>query len=97
MQVLLRAVCCGYLVFYVIIPLIRDSSDENSISPTLRIAIIVVFSVLTAAIIIFTILEMIRNRKAGLYKATAYKDDVSEEDAEIKMKSAELEENDEYK
>ena len=68
--------CCVYLVFYVIIPLIRTSSDENdTMNPALKSAIIAVFIAVTATFFVVTIIEVVRNWKAGNFKATAYTDD----------------------
>ena len=102
MRILVRVLCCAYIIFYVIIPLIRDVPDESSMSPTIRTIIIAAFIIITAAIIVVTIFEVIRNWKAGLYKATAYTDDgdgnsesEDEENSELGIRNSESEDEDE--
>ena len=92
MRILLRLACCAYIIFYVIIPLIRDAPEPDSMDPTLKTVVIVAFSAITAAIIVFTIIEFVRNWKAGFYKAAAYTDD--EVNAEFGMQNAETENED---
>ena len=75
-RILLRAVCLVYLIFYVIVPLIRTPQDgEEAIDPVLRIIIIAVFVIVTGVFSVLTILEYLRNRKEGRYEAGAYEDD----------------------
>ena len=80
MRVFMRLVCCAYIVFYVIVPLIRDEPSSDGMNPTVRIAVVVVFSVVTAVLMVLTVIELIRSWKAGLFKADAYKDDEAESD-----------------
>ena len=79
MRIFARLACCAYMVYYVIIPLIRDNPADDSgasgMSPTLRIAIITAFSVITAVLLVLSILEVVKGVKAGEYKATSYSDD----------------------
>jgi len=98
MRILIRFLCCAYIIFYVIIPLMRDVPDgDSSMSPTFRLTVVAVFIAVTAAIIVFTIVEVIRNWKAGLYKATAYTDDESENlKFGIRNSESEDEENSEF-
>jgi len=75
-RIMIRGAALVYIVFYVVLPMIRaDVEEADAINPTLRIAIIVFFIVVCIALSIGTILEYIRNNKAGLYKAEAYTDD----------------------
>ena len=75
-SLMIRGVAIFYLIFFVIVPLIdSDPEDAASFSPVLRYAIIAFFIIVTAVIGVFTVLEYIRNNKAGRYKAEAYKDD----------------------
>ena len=88
MRILVRILCCAYIIFYVIIPLIRDvPEEESSMSPTFRFIVIAAFIAITAVIIIVSIIEVVRNWKAGLYKASAYTDDeiegIVEENSEL--------------
>ena len=75
-RIMIRAAALLYVVFYIVIPMIRNEVEEaDAINPTLRIVIIVLFVVVCTALIIGTVVEYIRNNKAGLYKAEAYTDD----------------------
>jgi len=75
-RLLLRTVCLVYLVFYVIVPLIRTPAEgEEALDPVLRYIIIAVFIIVTGVFSALTGLEYYRNRKAGLYNADAYEDD----------------------
>jgi len=77
--------------------MMRDNVDDGGMSPVLKTVIIAAFIIITAVIIIFTVIEIVRNWKAGLYKASAYTDDVDnaepeDEDAgnaQCRMRSAE--------
>ena len=81
-SLMIRGVALFYLVFFVIVPLIdSEPEDAASFNPVLRYAIIAFFIIVTAVIAIFTVLEYIRNNKAGRYKAEAYKDDEGVEGA----------------
>jgi len=81
-SLMIRAVALFYLIFFVIVPLIdAEPEDTEGFNPVLRYAIIAFFIIVTAVIGIFTILEYIRNNKAGRYKAEAYKDDEGVEGA----------------
>ena len=75
MRIFVRLACCAYIIFYVIIPLIRESSDGGGMNPTVKTIVIAAFIAITAVIIVVTVLEVIRNWKAGLYKASSYTDD----------------------
>ena len=82
MGVLLRLACCAYLVFYVIVPMLRGSSAEDGMSPTLKLAIAIAFIVVTAAILVFTAVEFVRNWKAGYNNAASYTDDGADENGD---------------
>ena len=87
-RVFVRLACCAYIIFYIILPLIRNPSEEDGINHTWKIIVVTAFIAGTAAIIIVTIIEIARNWKAGLYKASAYKDD--EVNSELGIRSAEI-------
>ena len=100
-SLMIRAVALFYLIFFVIVPLIDAApEDTENLNPVLRYAIIAFFIIVTAVIGIFTILEYIRNNKAGRYKAEAYKDDEgvegATENAEEDSADDETEDDEEY-
>jgi len=78
MRILIRLACCAYIVFYVIIPMLRPTSGEDTMNPTVRVAIAIAFIVIVAVIFALTINETIRTWKAGLFRADAYTDDTAE-------------------
>jgi len=99
-SLMIRAVALFYLIFFVIVPLVDTEPEEAaSLNPVVRYAIIAFFIIVTVAIGVFTVLEYIRNNKAGRYKAEAYKDDegveVAEESAEEDPAEDETDEGDE--
>ena len=75
MRILARVACCAYLVFYVIIPMLKPPVEDETMSPEWRIGIAVVFIIAVAAIVGITAREVVINWKAGLFKADAYSDD----------------------
>lgn len=75
MQILVRLACCAYIIFYVIVPMLKPTADTDAMSPTARVAVAVAFIAAVVLIIAITVREVIKNWKAGLYKADAYKDD----------------------
>ena len=52
-----------------------DVEDMEAMHPAVRYGILVFFIVVCTVLIVNTVLEFIRNRKAGLYNADAYEDD----------------------
>jgi len=75
-SLMIRAVALFYIIVFVIVPLINAGpEDAEGIDPTLRYATIAFFIIATAAITVTSVLEYIRNNKAGRYKAEAYTDD----------------------
>ena len=50
MRILVRLACCGYMIFYVIIPMLRDSDGDLGMNPTLRTVVIFGFIAITAEI-----------------------------------------------
>ena len=80
MGILARILGCGYLL-YVVYQLLQASPEEDSINPTLKTVVIVVFLIAAAVIITITLREFIQNLKSGYYKAASYKDDEVGEDA----------------
>jgi len=75
MRIFVRLACCAYLIYFVIVPLIQPASEEDTMSPAVRVVAIVAFILATAAILLFTIRELVVNWKAGKFKAGAYEDD----------------------
>lgn len=75
MRIIVRLACCVYLVFYVIVPMLKPQAEENTMNPVLRISIVAAFIAAVILIGVLTVREVIINWKAGLYKAAAYKDD----------------------
>ena len=75
MRIFIRLACCAYLIYFVIVPLIKPASEEDAMSPAVRIVAVIAFIIATAAILIFAIRELIVNLKAGMFKASAYEDD----------------------
>jgi hypothetical protein len=81
MNVFARLAGCAYLV-YIIAQLVRD--DTGGMSRGLRLAIAAVFGVPGAVIIGVTVVDFIKNFRAGMYKPSFYKDDfVGDEEAEL--------------
>ena len=75
-RILLRGLALGFLIYYVIIPMFNPSiEDVEAMHPALRYGILAFFIIASAGLTITTILEYIRNKKAGLYEADAYTDD----------------------
>ena len=75
MRILARVACCAYLVFYVIVPMLKPTVEEDTMSPEWRIGIAIVFIVAVVAIAGVTVREIVINWRAGLFKADAYSDD----------------------
>ena len=75
MRILTRVACCAYIVFYVIVPLLKPSLDGAVMNPALRIGIAAAFIAAVVAILAVTAKEAMRTWKAGLFKADAYTDD----------------------
>jgi len=55
--------------------MLKPAPDGDSMNPTLRILVVVAFSIITVVILAFSGKELFLNWKAGLYKADAYTDD----------------------
>ena len=75
MRMMIRLVAIGYLVFYIIVPMIRDAPDDDSIPMFWRIVIIVFFIAAVSVIGVISAVEFITKQKTGGYKADAYEDD----------------------
>ena len=75
MRIFAKLACCAYIVFYVIIPLLRAPAEEESMSPELRYGISAAFIVAVAVIAVLTVREIVLFWKAGLFTADAYEDD----------------------
>ena len=79
MRIVLRVFCCAYMVFYIIIPLLREAPEEDNMNPTLRFVIVAAFIAFTAVILVISVIDFYRSWKAGLFKAEAYEDDEVDE------------------
>ena len=75
MRILVRLACCAYLVFYVIIPMLKPQAGEDTMNPALKIVFVAAFIVAVIVIMTLTVREVITNLKKGYYKAEAYTDD----------------------
>lgn len=75
MRVFVRLACCAYIVFYVIIPMLKPPETEETMDPRLRLGIVIAFIAVVAFIVVITIREIIIYWKAGYFKASAYTDD----------------------
>ena len=75
MRVLARVACCAYIVFYVVVPMLKEPAGDDSMQPAMRVGIAVAFIVAVAVIAAFTVREIVLNWKAGFFKAEAYTDD----------------------
>ena len=89
-RIFIRFACCAYMVYYVIIPMLKTADESDTMAPEWRIGIAVLFIIITAAIAALTVVELVRNWRAGLYRADAYTDDaVDEGDAGAKSPGGE--------
>jgi hypothetical protein len=75
MNIFVRLCGCAYLG-YIIVQLARDKSGD--MSDGLRYGVVALFVLLAAAIVAVTVVDFIRNFKAGAYKASSYTDDTDE-------------------
>jgi uncharacterized protein with PQ loop repeat len=75
MRIFLRLACCAWLIYYVIVPMLQPAPEGETMSPALRIAFVVFFIAATVLVLIYTLKEYLRNRKAGKYSADGYEDD----------------------
>lgn len=74
LNIIARILACGYLL-YIIHQLVTVSAEESGINPTLRMGIIIVFTLASAAIITVTIIEFVQKLRGGNYKESFYDDD----------------------
>ena len=80
-RIMLRAIALLYVIFYIIIPMIDNRTEEfEAVHPAFRYGVLAFFIIVCVYLSVTTILEYIRNNKAGLYKAEAYTDDEEEAD-----------------
>jgi len=96
-RIMLRSLALGYVVFFIIIPMINpDIEDAEAMHPTLRYVLLAVLIIFCGALIVGTVLEYIRSRKAGLYEPEAYQDDegIALPEANTDFEEAENESND---
>jgi cytochrome c oxidase subunit IV len=75
MNIFVRLCGCAYLI-YIIVQLVRD--DSSGLSSRLRYTVAAVFILLAAGIVVVTLVDFVRNLKAGAYKAASYTDDTEE-------------------
>ena len=90
-RALAQVLCCIYLIFYVIIPMVESLPDDDGVSPTLKMILIVVFSIATVLLMFLTVRDFIVNIKTGKYKAEAYTSDPIEAELELEESEPESE------
>ena len=78
MRIAARLLGCAYLVYLVVDGFFGVSHEELGMSPAAKYAVIAVFLAGAAVLLVFSVIELIRNYKAGLYKESAYEDDPNE-------------------
>ena len=81
-RIVLHLAICGYLIFAVILPLIRAAPDEHGMNPIVAVLIIVVFVGATAFFTINKIIDARRAWKAGLFKQQTSVDGFQDPDTE---------------
>jgi len=69
LRIVVRLVCCAYIVMYIIMPTLQPPPDEPPLDPTMRIGILVFFSIAVAIVLTLTTMEVFHNKKTGRYKA----------------------------
>jgi hypothetical protein len=70
MRTFARLGACGLLIYFVVKFLMQTRSEEPGTSAPVIIA--VVFVVLAAVVIVFTIIDLISSFKSGAFKASTY-------------------------
>lgn len=75
MRILARLLGCGYLIYLVFNNMIGVPPEEAGFTPTVQVAIIVIFLAAAAALLILSVLEFIKGKKAGVYNESFYTDD----------------------
>jgi len=76
MRIFVRLACCAYMIFYIILPLIRETSgSESGLDPTLRVVIIGAFIAITAVVLALSVREVVLGIRSGSYRPGAYEDD----------------------
>ena len=66
-RIVLRIAVCGYMLFFVIIPMLRSVSDEGGLSLAVLIPTIVVFSAAVVFFVITAIIDLRRVVKPGSF------------------------------
>lgn len=92
MGILARLIGCGYLI-YVVVKLLGTSSEDDTMSPTIKLVIAIFFLIAAAFVIFITVQEFIRNWRSGFYRTTSYTDDAgsaAEEEQESDSEAHEL-------
>ena len=74
LNILARLLGSGYLL-YIIYQMVTTPYEEDGMNPTLKIIVVAFFLCAAITIITFTIIELVRNFKAGVYKEESYDDD----------------------
>ena len=75
MRLMIRLVACLYLVFYIIIPMLRDAPDDDSMPLVWRVIIITFFIISVGVVAGISLKEYLIKRKTGGFKPEAYEDD----------------------
>ena len=80
-RIMLRAVAIGFIVFYVIVPILNPADeDAYALDPVVRYITGAAFIVAAIVITVLTVLEYIRGKKTGRYDAKGYEDDEDDEE-----------------
>ena len=92
-RIMLRGAALFYVVFFIIVPMIR--ADSGDMDPVLRYAIIAFFIIACGVLIVLTVMEYMRGQKAGHYNEEGYTDDEDESDGSVTDSESD-DDNDEY-
>ena len=94
-NIMLRTVAIGYLVFFIIWPLINaDPEEVGAMSPVVRWIVIAFFVIASTGLGISTALEYIRGKKSGRYSPEGHTDDEGIESYETSESTSD--DDDEY-
>ena len=74
LNILARLLGSGYLL-YIIYQMVTTPYEEDGMNPTLKIVVVTFFLCAAITLIVFTVIELVRNYKAGVYKEASYEDD----------------------
>ena len=93
---MLRAIALGYLIFFIVIPMINpEPEDVEGINPTLRYIIVAFFIVACTVLSVLSIRDYLRMKKNGLFTPGGYEDDEGIDTGVSDTEESAVEENDE--